>query len=118
MKVRTEHFEVRTGRTFRKVIRILNADGSVRDLSGWQARMSIKADVDDVAPLVTLTSSPAAGLTITPLAGEIEIKIDDSATALYTWESGVYDLVITNGTDAEPVLEGGIIVRKSVTSPS
>lgn len=115
MSVRVENLEVRTDRTFTQLVQVLTSSGTPRDLTGWSARMSIKRDRDDVAPLLTLTS-PGGGLTITPLSGEITITISKVQTAAFTFLSGVYDLTIVQGSDADPILEGGIIVKKSVTA--
>lgn len=58
-----------------------SAGGDPVNLTGYAARMMLREDIDDAAPLTTLTSG--AELTITPLTGTIALRVEfDDVTAL------------------------------------
>lgn len=93
------------------------AHTAVQVLTGWDARMMIRTTRDATgSPLVSLTSSPAAGLTINGPAGQVTAHIAATVTSAYTWVNGVYDLEIFNGTPlTKRVLEGNVSVSPEVT---
>lgn len=94
------------------------ADGvTATNLTGYQARMKIRSFSDD-AELVSLTSSPAAGITLGGMAGTIRLYISALVTATYTWLSGVYDLELippSGEADAFKLLHGRIILNREQT---
>jgi hypothetical protein len=102
---------IRKGAAFVKRIAVLNTDGTVRDLTGYTAKMQIRQDVDDVATVLSLVP------TVTPLSGYVDILITKSQTAAMTIPSGVWDLWIDNGGSDSPeyLAEGGVTVKKMVT---
>lgn len=92
------------------------APGDPIDLSGYTARMQIREFMSAPEPVVSLTSGPGGGITITPDQGRIDVDIADETTAAYTWRYGVYDLEIESpGGDTLRLLRGEAIVQGEVT---
>jgi hypothetical protein len=88
-----------------------------RDLTGCTARMQIRETVLSPSTLLSLTSDPEAGITVTAgPPGVIAITITAAQTAAMTWKHGVYDLelVSPNGT-VERLLKGDVSVDFEVT---
>jgi hypothetical protein len=92
------------------------AGGTPVDLTGYTARMQIREEFDSADPVVSLTSSPAAGLTLGGTAGTIRIVITDEQTAALTIEAGVVDLEVQAPSGSvRKVLRGKVAVIKEVT---
>lgn len=90
----------------------------IQPLTGWDARLMIRTTRDSTGlPLVSLTSSPAAGLTINGPAGQVNILINGNTTAGYTWLNGQYDLEVYNASipSVKGVLYGNVSVTTEVT---
>lgn len=88
----------------------------VQDLTGWDARMMIRSAFSSTTILVSLTSNPAAGLTINGPAGQVTVHVAGATTASYTWTSGVYDMEVYNGTPTvRRILRGNVSVSPEVT---
>ena len=64
-----------------------------KSLASATARMIIRDAPTDGTVLATLTSSPAAGLTLDTSAKTITVSL---ATAALTWSTGYYDLELTD----------------------
>lgn len=69
------------------------------DLTGYTARMHMRADIDDATTLVELTTENG-GISLGGVLGTIDLVIDSDVTAAFTWEYGVYDLEMIS--DAGP----------------
>ncbi len=79
------------------------------DLRGATARLDIRASYQDTVPLLTLTSSPAAGIVIDPLAGGITFTITEAQLAAIAASitEVVYDLKVTFADASDwPLLQG------------
>lgn len=90
----------------------------IQDLTGWDARMMIRTTRDaSGSPLVSLTSTPPAGLTINGPAGQVTVHVGGTATAAYTWLNGQYDLEVYNTSTGamKRVLEGNVSITTEVT---
>lgn len=85
-------------------------------LSGFSARMKIRASATDTTVLASLVSP--AEIVLDNTAHTITVTISAAVTAAYTFASGVYDLELVSG-DATPVvtklLSGNITVADEVT---
>ena len=88
-----------------------------RDLTGCTARMQIRETAPSPSPLLSLTSSPAAGIVITPgPPGIIAVTITAAQTTALTWKTGVYDLeLVSAGGIVERLLKGDVVVDPEVT---
>src|SRR6266487_2637661 len=82
-----------------------------QNLTGYDARMMIRTTRDATgSPLVSLTSNPAAGLTVNGPAGQVTVHIAGSASTGYTWLNGQWDLEVYNGTITKRAAYGNVSV--------
>lgn len=103
------------GSTLTRTFRVQNPNASVYDLTGYQARMQIRRDVDSTTVLFTATSSPAAGIIISNTFGEISLTMTATQTAAIQ-RSGYYDLEIYNAAGVVyKVVKGKFNLSKEVT---
>lgn len=87
-----------------------------RDLSGFTARMKIKAKKTDTAALLELTSADDE-IVIDNTAKTITVLIDADTTAALTWAKGFYDLEIESGDgEVTRIFEGTVTVINEVTT--
>jgi len=88
----------------------------VQNLTGYDARMMVRLTRDATgSPLVSLTSTPPAGLTVNGPAGQVTVHISGVSTAMYTWLNGQYDIEVFNGSIVKRAAYGNISVRTEVT---
>jgi hypothetical protein len=81
----------------------------IRDLTGWTGAMQVRLTADTDAVLAE------ADVDVDVDTGVVTATFDDDVTAEYTWRSGVYDLVITDGIDTEPLSAGVARCVRGVT---
>ncbi len=81
----------------------------VRDLTGWTGAMQVRATPDSETVLAE------ADVSIDVDTGIVTALIDDAITAEYTWRSGVYDLIITDGVDTDSLAVGAARCVRGVT---
>jgi len=95
-------------------------DDSPISLNGFTARMQIRDCVDSSTILDTLTTANSR-ITITSYVEDAEtfwrvkLLFPSAITSAYTWENGVYDLELVQGTNVFRYLEGQVTVNKEVT---
>lgn len=101
--------------TFTIGIGYKDAQGDPVNLTGYSAAMQVRDSAGEL--LLSLSTTPTANgsvLTVTPLAGTIDVLITDEDSATLT--NGVYDLVITNGSGTKTrLIEGKVTVNPGVT---
>ena len=109
----TKDFSIDENATFGFALTYEDSNGDPVNLTGYSARLSIAADYD-TDPVLALTQ--AAGITITPLTGRLDIAVTPAQTLLLP-SKGVYDLVIQSGSGVVTrLIEGTIKVNKGVTA--
>lgn len=87
----------------------------VTDLTGYTARMQIRSELESPTVLVTLTTENG-GITLGGVLGTIDLYLSAAATALFAWDSGVYDFeFIAPGGDVIRYLYGAVSVSPEVT---
>jgi len=95
---------------------VISDDGVPRVLTGWEARLHIRETI--AGPLLkALTSSPAAGITVTAAAGQLDILLTPAETEALGITLGVYELELYKPADAtkdQRLLEGEVIVKPPV----
>lgn len=103
--------------TWRVPFELIDRNGNPVSLVGATAKMVIRYTLEGAAVL-TLTSSPAAGLVIDGAAGKITATIDDAVTATLTAGRFQYGIDVTYA-DGEPIAEvrGYGNIRRGVTRP-
>lgn len=86
------------------------------NLTGYTARLHVRATQAAAdPPLLTLTTENS-GITLGGSTGEIILNITATATAGFTWVTGVYDLELISGTGVVTrLLKGTITVDPEVT---
>ena len=82
---------------------------AIRDLTGWTGAMQVRLTADSDTVLAE------ADVAIDVDSGTVTATIDDDVTAEYTWRSGVYDLIITDGIDTDPLAAGAARCVRGVT---
>jgi len=86
------------------------------DLTGYTARMQIKAKLADATIILELTSSPAAGLTVDNVAKTITITLTAAQTTLLTFKTAVYSLeMVSSGGAVTEIMSGKITLDKEIT---
>lgn len=99
-------------------------DGGAIDLTGFDARMTIKSeDLSQTFDTLTTDNSRIEIISFEK-DGEtfykIKVKFPNSDTSSYSFKKGVYDLEIykagTPDTDVDRLLEGFVIVNEEVTT--
>jgi hypothetical protein len=112
------NLEIEQGATFTKSFTVKQPGGTPVDLTGYTVRMMARANYDDPAPLITLsTISPPAGITLTdPDGGQFQIALTAAQTAALNFSKILYDLEIVSGAGVVTrLLEGSVTLIKEVT---
>jgi hypothetical protein len=108
------HFTCEQGATFTRDIEVMNFDDSIRDLSGFTARMQVRKDLEAVSALVELTTENGR-IVVTPNTGTVSLTISAADTAALTF-SGIYDLELIGATAVvERLLQGNFNLDANVT---
>lgn len=95
--------ELFQGATYSAVFYILNAAGTTALVTGCQAELTVSANGETV---VALTSSPAAGLTVTVSTGKVAVVITDEQTEAMDFGRGDWnlDILYADGTVTRALL--------------
>lgn len=103
------------GSTFRRRLTLKDSEGALVDLSGYTARMQVRAKVESSAVIASLTTENGR-ITIGGTDGTITLLLSATETAALPAGGYVYDLEIVNGlSDVVRLLEGQFIVSGNVT---
>ncbi len=84
------------------------------DLTGYTARMQVRARTDASTTIVELTTANSK-ITLTPSTGKIALTISASDTASLAAGTYLYDLEMVNGSAVYRLLEGKFEVYAEVT---
>lgn len=85
------------------------------DLTGYTARMQIRAKLEATTVLADLTTENG-GITLGGSAGTIDLYLSDTATSAITGTLGVYDLeLIAPNGDVTPLVGGVVRISPEVT---
>ena len=105
---------IQQGATFTKVFR-WKANGSPVNLTGWTARMQIRATADAAAALIELTTQNAR-IVLGGTEGTITLNISATDTAGLPAGRGVYDLELVAPNSAVTCLVGGAVtIPRNIT---
>ena len=108
---------IEQGATFEFSLIWTDESETPKNLTGFQGRMQIREKIEAADPaLISLTSSPAAGISIVGAEGRVNVVISDEQTATLSIKRGVYDLEV-EGADGRVyrLLQGSVIVDPNVT---
>lgn len=106
---------IEQGATFTVPLVWKDSNGRLVDLTGYTARMQIRASVSAPDVLLELTSGNGRIVLDIPTA-TITLKLTATETAAITWTKGVYDLeMMTSQGAVTRLLQGQVSVSKEVT---
>jgi hypothetical protein len=106
---------INQGATFRYKFTWKDAKGRLIDLTGFSARMQIRATVTDVAILVTLTTV-SGGIVLGAKAGTVSLFMSDTNTSALAWAKGVYDIeLVSPSAEVFRLVGGTVTVSPEVT---
>lgn len=109
---------IEQGATFKHALLVKQGTGVAAppmDLTGYTARMQIRAEIDAATPLIELTTENAR-ITITPLEGKVELLISAADTAALTFETATYDLeLISAAGEVTRLVQGNVKLSREVT---
>ena len=93
----------------------VDANAPALDLTGYSARMQLRAELPDTAVLLELTTANRR-ITITPLAGRIDLLLTATETAALSFEAAVYDLELaSSGGEVTRLVKGKVTLTLEVT---
>jgi len=110
-----KNFEVDQNATFSFIVEYKDNNGLPIDLTGSTAKMQVR-DTKGGSKLAFSLTSPAGGITITPLLGKLTIKMTPTQTNKLFYPKSSYDIMVTdsNGNKIK-MLEGFLTLSRSVT---
>ena len=110
-----KNFEVDQNATFSFIVEYKDNDGLPIDLTGSTAKMQVR-DTKGGSKLAFSLTSPAGGITITPLLGKVTIKMTPTQTNKLFYPKSSYDIMVTDSNANKiKLLEGFITLSRSVT---
>ena len=110
------NLKINQGETFRYTLNWKDEAEVAINLTGYTARMQIRATPESSAILASLTTENG-GINITnALTGEFKLFISATDTSSFNWVAGVYDLeMVAPNTDVIRLLAGSVSVSKEIT---
>jgi hypothetical protein len=110
-----KNFEVDQNTTFSFIVEYKDNNGLPIDLTGATAKLQVR-DTKGGSKLAFTLTSPAGGITITPLLGKLTIKMTPTQTSKLFYPKSSYDIMITDSnTNKIKLLEGFLTLSRSVT---
>lgn len=108
------NFSIEKSIPFQKMILLKNSDNSVKDLTGYSARMQIKPYKGSKELLIDLSTTNLK-LRIDIPTGAVTIILSSDDTDLLHYTKSVYDLILIKEEKTFKALEGNITVSMGVT---
>jgi hypothetical protein len=107
---------IKQGATWRLAFRVRD-DGTLRNLTGWTARMQVRRTHANAATLLSLDDTSGGGITIEPLIGKVTLTATPAQTeALPAPLAAVYDIELEGPEgQVDRVLEGVARITPEVT---
>lgn len=99
---------IEQGTTFKRTFTSKNPDGSAINLTGYTPKMQIRTAGGKLLLDVTIH------LTLTPLAGRVELDLPDTVTATMDFDTAKYDRKL-KGTTTTRLIEGLVRISHEVT---
>lgn len=107
---------IEQGSTFKLSLVYKDSNNAVVDLSGYTARMQVRSTLSSSVKLLEVTTDQVDQLWIVPSAGQVNIKLPASVTALLSPAIAVYDLEIVSGEgDVTKIIKGKCKIEGEVT---
>lgn len=106
---------IEQGATYPIAFTYKTAEGTARNLTGYTARMQVRASTSAADVLLELTTENGR-ITINGPAGRIDLVLPPDVTEAITWRRGVYDLeLVSPAGDVQRLLRGRVEVSREVT---
>lgn len=102
------------GATFSRTLTWKTDAGTLVNLSGYTARMQVRATVDAPTTVLSLTTENG-GITLGGALGTIALSVSATSTAALTPGTFVYDLELVSGSTVTRLVQGTFTVRPEVT---
>lgn len=103
------------GATFSLVLTWRNPDGTPIDITGYSAKMQVRASKADATAILTLDTT-TGGITLGGDMGTVTLTASATATNSLTSGAYVYDLELTSATNnVTRLIEGAFTVSGQVT---
>lgn len=102
------------GATLTRTVTWKNSVGDPINLTGYTARMQVRADYDSTTAVLTLTTENG-GITLGGSAGTIVITATATATTALSASTYVYDLELVLGSTVTRLIQGSFVVNAEVT---
>ena len=108
---------IEQGATFKLTLIWKGEDKQPLDLTGYTAALQVREAYTSSERLISLTTAPNGGITLTPDQGRIDVVIESAVTAnLPAPKNGVYDLELTSPSgEITRLLEGKVRITPEVT---
>jgi hypothetical protein len=115
MSAGTLNLTVEQGATWETIL-TWKIDAVAVNLTGYTARLQVRTHVGAATTVLSLTSSPAAGITLGGAAGTITLSLTAVQTAALAAGDCVYDLeLVSSGGNVTRLVEGAWTVKPEVT---
>jgi hypothetical protein len=108
---------IRQGGKFQLNVAAKNLDNSVKDLTGYDARMQVRETIDSTVVLLEATTGNGR-ITINGPGGIVMVLVGADITSALTFNTAKYDLEaykIGDPSDVIPLAEGNISLHPEVT---
>ena len=102
---------IQQGASFTRTFRYRNQDGTPIDISGYSARLAIKRNYKDQAPLKVIQGP---GATVDGPNGVITFHMTGVESRVVTPGPGFYDVDLIAGDEVVRLLSGSVIVLPGV----
>lgn len=109
------NFTIDQGAQYTTQIIWADSSGNPIDLTGYSAAMQLREQAASPNPSALNLTSSNGGITITPLAGEMDILMTTAQTGALTARFYVYDLEIALSGVVTRIIQGQITVSAQVT---
>lgn len=107
--------EIMQGADKTLTLQLTDNNGNAVSLTSYTAKLEIR-DKPGGTLISSLTSSPAAGITITAATGTIVVAWTSAQTVLFAFDTAPYDIFITSGSSVKTcILRGNINLLHRVT---
>ena len=110
-----EKLKIPQGETYRHTFHYRDSvTGAIIDLTGYTARMQIRASVESATKLYDSTT--LGDITVSGSFGDVLLEIPAAVTTAWTFRNAVYDLEIIDGSGkVTRLVQGTVIVSPEVT---
>jgi hypothetical protein len=117
MTTSKHNISIQQGAKFELNVAATNADGTVKDLTGYSARMQIRLLQSSLTSLLDANTGNGR-ISINAPGGIVTVTVDADVTALLSWNVAYYDLEIyTDLTNVIRLVEGYASLSREVTRP-